>query len=69
MIASYWTADFNIRQRLFDKWILSLTGRNIFNKGYDTNLGLFTDQTTYKTTMCGYPGAGRSFFAGISYEF
>lgn len=65
----HWTADIDVKQRLFKHWILSLTGRNIFNTVYDTNLGLFTDQNTYRTTMCGYPGAGRSFFAAVSYEF
>jgi len=68
-IDSYWTADLKIEQRFCKHWLLSLTGRNLFDKAYDTHLSGFTDQTTFKTTMSGYPGAGRSVFAGLAYEF
>jgi iron complex outermembrane receptor protein len=68
-INSYWTADLKIQQRLYKNWILSLSANNLFDQEYDTHLQSFTDQTTVKTTMCGYPGAGRSFFGSVSYEF
>jgi len=66
---SYWTADLKAQQRLYDHWIVSLSGSNLFDKGYDTRFGTFTDQTTGETTVRPYPGAGRSVFAGIAYEF
>lgn len=66
---SYWTADLKLQQRLNKHWILSLSGNNLFDKEYDTHLATFTDQTTFKTSMTGYPGAGRSVFAGVAYEF
>jgi iron complex outermembrane receptor protein len=66
---SYWTADLKIQQRLYKHWILSLSGTNLFDKEYDTHIGTFTDQTTAKTSVCTYPGAGRSVFAGVAYEF
>ncbi|MDD5343764.1 MAG: TonB-dependent receptor [Smithella sp.] len=67
-IGSYWTADLKIEQRLYKHWILSLSGKNIFDKKYDTHLSSFTDQTTWDTSMCPYPGAGRSIFASVAYE-
>lgn len=66
---SYWTADLKFQQRLFRQWILSLSVYNLFDEAYDTHLASFTDQTTYNTVLCGYPGAGRSVFAGVAYEF
>ena len=65
----YWTADLKIQQRLYQHWILSMSANNVFNVKYDTHLASFTDQTTYQTKMCGYPGAGASIFAGVAYEF
>ncbi|PKN10652.1 MAG: hypothetical protein CVU70_02450, partial [Deltaproteobacteria bacterium HGW-Deltaproteobacteria-5] len=68
-IGSYWTTDLKIEQRLFKHWVLSLAGYNLFDSPYDTRLQTFTDQTTFNTTMCGYPGRGRSVFGSVSYEF
>jgi outer membrane cobalamin receptor len=66
---SYWTADLKIEQRLYKRWILSLSGLNLFDKKYDTRLSTFTDQTSFITSVAKYPGAGRSVFAGLAYEF
>jgi iron complex outermembrane receptor protein len=67
---SYWTTDLKIEQRLYKHWILSLSGVNLFDKKYDTRLGTFYDQTLSKTYYdTKYPGAGRSVFAGLAYEF
>ncbi len=68
-IDAYWTADLKIKQRLYKHWTLSLSCDNLFDQEYDTHLSSFTDQTTFKTTMSAYPGAGRSVFAGVTYEF
>jgi len=68
-LGSYWTTDLKAEQRLYKHWILSLSGNNLFDKGYDTRIGSFTDQTTWQTSVCKYPGAGRSVFAGLAYEF
>lgn len=65
----YWTADLKIEQRLFKNWILSLSGTNLFDKQYDTYLQSFTDETTFQSVLCPYPGAGRAIFAGLSYEY
>jgi len=66
---SYWTTDMKVEQRLFEHWLLSLKGNNLFNKEYDTYVGNFTNRTTRVTTMDGYPGAGRSLLFSITYEY
>jgi iron complex outermembrane receptor protein len=66
---SYWTADLKFSQRLFNNWRIELSGYNLFDKGYDTYLSPFTDYTTGETTLEGFPGAGRSLFLNIAYEF
>ena len=66
---SYWTVDMKVQQRLCKHWLLSLSGSNLLDKAYDTHLTTFTDQATSKTTMSGYPGAGRSVFFSIAYEY
>jgi outer membrane cobalamin receptor len=68
-LPSYWTADLKIEQRLYKHWVLSLSGINLFDKKYDTHLSTFTDQVSFKTSVAAYPGAGRSVFAGLAYEF
>ncbi|MEE9913181.1 MAG: TonB-dependent receptor [Deltaproteobacteria bacterium] len=68
-LGSYWTADLKIEQRLYKHWVLSLAGHNLFDGKYDTHLQSFTDQTTFVSTMSAYPGAGRSVFGSVSYEF
>jgi outer membrane cobalamin receptor len=71
---SYWTVDLKLEQRLYKHWILTLTGGNLFDKAYDTYLATFTDRSKAtsdpsRTVMCGYPGAGRSVYVGVAYEF
>ena len=68
-LGSYWTADLRIEQRLYKHWVLSLAGYNLLDAKYDTHLQSFTDQTTFVTTLSGYPGAGRSVFGSVAYEF
>jgi iron complex outermembrane receptor protein len=58
-----------LEQRFFKSWVFSLSGKNLFDEKYDTHLSSFTNQTTFKTTVCGYPGAGRSVSADVKYEF
>jgi len=66
---SYWTADLKVEQRLYDHWLLSLQGNNLFDRGYDTYLDSFKDQSTGKTTVEAFPGAGRSVFLRVTYEY
>jgi len=66
---SYWTADLKIEQRFYGHYLLSLSVTNLADTSYDTRMGGFTDQTTWTTSWCRYPGAGRAVFSGLSYEF
>jgi outer membrane cobalamin receptor len=66
---SYWTADLKVQQRFDKHWVISLSGLNLFDAEYDTHLTTFTNQTSGTTSLCSYPGAGRSVFAGVAYEF
>ncbi|MFH1350551.1 MAG: TonB-dependent receptor [Pseudomonadota bacterium] len=68
-LESYWTTDVKVEQRLFEHWLLSLRGNNLFNKEYDTYAANFTNRTTRATTIEGYPGAGRSLFINLTYEY
>jgi len=65
---SYWTVDLKIEQRLYDHWIVTLTGNNLFDKGYETYVSNFYDYTG-TGTLCSYPGAGMSVFFSVGYEF
>jgi len=66
---AYITMDLRLEQRLFDHWLLSLQANNLFNKSYDTYFGSFTDQISGQTSTAAFPGAGRSIFFQVAYEF
>ncbi|MDY6878928.1 MAG: TonB-dependent receptor [Desulfatiglans sp.] len=66
---SYWTTDLKIQQRVGDHWLFTLQGNNLFDKEYDTFFGSFTDMDTGINTVESFPGAGRSGFFSVTYEF
>lgn len=66
---SYWTADIRIEQHVFDNWLLSLQANNLFDKEYDTYFGTFIDPTTWQGSVATFPGAGRSVFLSVVYEY
>ena len=65
----YWTADIKLEKCLFEHWILSAQGNNLFDKEYDTYLSLFRNEDTGNTIVEGFPGAGRSVFFSVAYEY
>lgn len=65
---SYMTTDLRLSQHFKEHWLAALNCNNIFNAGYETYVGSFQDATGGATQQ-GYPGAGRSILASISYEF
>ncbi len=69
ILSSYWTTDVKLEQRLYDHWVLSLQWNNLFDKGYGTYTDNFKDETTGITTREEYPGAGRSVFFTVTYEY
>ncbi len=66
---AYWTADIKVSRRFQQHWLVSCQLNNIFDETYDTYLARFRDMTTNVTSRVGYPGAGRSVFAKLTYEF
>jgi outer membrane cobalamin receptor len=66
---SYWTVDLKLEQALAAHWKLTFLGTNLMDQEYDTYLMGFTDQTTYNYTQQPYPGAGRSLFVSLAYNW
>ena len=56
-------------QLIGDHFYITLTGTNLFDEDYDTFLDSFTDYNTFTTTVAGYPGAGRTVFLKVKYEY
>jgi len=68
MLDSYWLLDCKLDQRLAKHWSMFLQANNLFDKEYATRLGNFVDSNGIYS-KADYPGAGRSLFFGISYEY
>jgi outer membrane cobalamin receptor len=66
---SFWTFDMKLVQQIKDHFFITLLGTNLFDEEYDTYLDSFTDYNTFTTTVEGYPGAGRSVYAKLSYAY
>lgn len=66
---AYWTVDLKLDQVLADHWKLTLLGANLLDQEYDTYLANFTDQASFKSTQQPYPGAGRSLFVSLAYNW
>ncbi len=68
-LKDYWTFDARVDQRLFDHWIFSIQCNNWSDRYYDTYRNTFDNQETGETSIASYPGAGRTVFCGITYEY
>jgi len=68
-MAAYWTVDLKLEQRFWKHWLVSFQGNNLFDEEYDTHLTDFSNDATGVKPTVGYPGAGRSFYGGVTYEF
>jgi outer membrane cobalamin receptor len=68
ILDDYWTTDVKIEQRIYDHWTLSLQGNNLFDEEHDTYYSSFYDSTG-ASTIVGYPGAERSVFFRVLYEY
>jgi len=67
--SEYWTVDLRLAQRLLTHWTVTLDVLNLLDEGYDTYNAVFFDQTTFASTRSAYPGAGRSVFASVTFEY
>ncbi|MCP4683489.1 MAG: TonB-dependent receptor, partial [Desulfobacterales bacterium] len=68
-LSSYYTLDLKLEQRLYDNWLFSFQCNNLFDEEYDTYVESFMNPSTFASTLAGFPGAGRSVFFNISYEY
>ncbi len=68
-LASFWTADIKLEQRLFDHFLLACQVNNLFEEEYDTKFGVFYNAATFASPTAYYPGAGRSVFFSATYEY
>jgi len=68
-LESYWTVDFKAEQQLLDNMKLTLQAMNLFDEEYNTFFGAFFDPVTFASSLGTYPGAGRSVFVSVSYEY
>jgi len=70
-MGSYWTFDMQLVKQVKENFFITLLGTNLFDEEYDTYLDSFTDYSNSpsKTTVEGYPGAGRSIFAKLEYRY
>ena len=60
--------DVKIEQRIHDHWVFALQCNNLFDEEYDTYYSSFYDATG-ASAMSGYPGAERSIFFKVVYEY
>jgi outer membrane cobalamin receptor len=71
ILDSYYTVDINVNQRIHENWVLALNCSNLLDEEYDTYTESFRDQSNSKAPSVNafYPGAGRSIFLSIAYEY
>ena len=68
MLDAYWTVDLKANQQFFDHWKLSLQINNLLDEEYDTFAENFYDRDGNRT-LSKYPGAGRSLFVQLAYQY
>lgn len=68
ILDNYWTTDVKIEQRVHDHWMISLRCNNLFDEDYDTYYSSFYDSMG-ASAISGFPGAERSLFFSVSYEY
>ncbi len=64
----YTTVDLKLDQRLGEHWLIALQGENLLDRDYDTYIGNFVDGGG-NTHYGPFPGAGRSVFAMVTYQY
>ena len=68
VLDDYWTVDLKTNQQFSDHWKLSLQVNNLLDEEYDTYAENFSDQFG-NLTLSKYPGAGRSLFVQLAYQY
>jgi outer membrane cobalamin receptor len=68
ILKAYATVDLKLEQRFQEHWLVSVDGRNLMDQAYDTYINYFVDSAG-NYIYGAYPGAGRSVFAAVTYEY
>jgi outer membrane cobalamin receptor len=68
ILKAYATVDLKVEQRFLEHWLVSVDGRNLLDESYDTYINSFVDSGG-NYIYGAYPGAGRSLFAAVTYEY
>ena len=68
ILKAYATVDLKVEQRFLEHWLVSVDGRNLLDESYDTYINSFVDSTG-NYIFGAYPGAGRSVFGAVTYEY
>ena len=68
ILKAYATVDCKVEQRFLEHWLVSVDGRNLLDEEYDTYINSFVDSGG-DYIYGAYPGAGRSLFAAVTYEY
>jgi outer membrane receptor protein involved in Fe transport len=68
ILKGYTTVDLKLEQRIREHWLVSANARNLMDQAYDTYINSFVDSTG-SYIYGAYPGAGRSVFAAVTYEY
>ena len=68
ILKAYATIDLKLEQRLHEHWLLTADVRNLLDEAYDTYINYFADSAG-NYLYGAYPGAGRSAFFAVTYEY
>jgi outer membrane cobalamin receptor len=68
ILKAYATVDLKLEQRFREHWLVSADVRNLMDADYDTYINSFVDSSG-SYIYGAYPGAGRSVFGAVTYEF
>jgi outer membrane cobalamin receptor len=68
ILKAYATVDLKVEQRFLEHWLVSVEGRNLMDEAYDTYINSFVDSGG-NYIYGAYPGAGRSIFGAVTYEY
>ncbi len=68
ILKAYATIDLKMEQRIREHWLITADVRNLLDEAYDTYISYFVDSTGNRLYGA-YPGAGRSAFLAVAYEY
>ncbi len=68
ILKAYATIDLKMEQRIREHWLITADVRNLLDEAYDTYISYFIDSAGNRLYGA-YPGAGRSAFIALTYQY